>query len=123
MIISARLARAVPTTRDNIVYACHACNEFKGDYWGELEADRLPHPVHDEQAWEFDQELDGTIRARSGIGERLIERLYLNRPQLRTRRRDQSALQLVIERQQLELRLQQEILRQLTEIRTMIGLL
>ena len=24
----------------NLVYACHACNEFKGDYWSGEEEDR-----------------------------------------------------------------------------------
>ena len=35
-------------TSKNLVYACHACNEFKGEYFGETDAMRLLHPLHDD---------------------------------------------------------------------------
>lgn len=32
----------------NLVYACHACNQFKGEYWSEDEESRLLHPITDD---------------------------------------------------------------------------
>jgi HNH endonuclease len=45
----------------NIVYACHACNEFKGDYWSETE---------------------GILQALTSLGQIYIDQLQLNRPPL-----------------------------------------
>jgi 5-methylcytosine-specific restriction endonuclease McrA len=33
---------------ENLVYCCHACNEFKGDYWQPDSVERLLHPEQDD---------------------------------------------------------------------------
>ena len=33
---------------DNLVYCCHACNEYKGDYWQPDSVHRLLHPLQDD---------------------------------------------------------------------------
>src|SRR6266852_4333511 len=35
---------------ENWVYCCHACNEFKGDYWQPDSPYRIPHPIRDTSA-------------------------------------------------------------------------
>ncbi|GAC1310560.1 MAG: hypothetical protein NVSMB27_47490 [Ktedonobacteraceae bacterium] len=35
---------------ENLVYCCHGCNEFKGDYWQEHEDLRLLHPLREDVA-------------------------------------------------------------------------
>ncbi|MBC7798099.1 MAG: HNH endonuclease, partial [Pyrinomonadaceae bacterium] len=32
---------------DNLIYCCHACNEFKGDYWQPNSPRRILHPLRD----------------------------------------------------------------------------
>jgi hypothetical protein len=63
----------------NIVYACHACNEFKADYWSEAEDTRLLHPLTDDLALHFVEESDGTLFALTGLGQIYIDQLQLNR--------------------------------------------
>jgi 5-methylcytosine-specific restriction endonuclease McrA len=48
-------------TPDNLVYCCHACNEFKGDYWPELVAFRL------------EQQEIALLRQRNGELRQLLE--------------------------------------------------
>jgi 5-methylcytosine-specific restriction endonuclease McrA len=36
-----------PDEADNLVYCCHACNEFKGEYWQPDSPRRLLHPHRD----------------------------------------------------------------------------
>ena len=67
---------------ENLVYACHACNEFKGDYFGDTEETRLLHPLHDDLTQHVRHEADGTLQAVTSAGQRYIERLQLNRPPL-----------------------------------------
>lgn len=67
---------------DNLVYACHACNEFKGDYFGDTEETRLLHPLRDDLKLHLRQEPDGTLQGITALGQRYIERLQLNRPPL-----------------------------------------
>lgn len=66
----------------NLVYACHACNEFKGDYWSEEENSRLLHPPTDDLKQHMSEEMDGTLRSISALGKVFIDRLQLNRPAL-----------------------------------------
>ena len=67
--------------QENIVYACHACNEFKGDYFGQDET-RLLHPLRDAMHLHLRQEADGSLLALSPLGEVSIRVLQLNRPPL-----------------------------------------
>jgi hypothetical protein len=67
---------------DNLVYCCHACNEFKGDYWpAELEL-RLLHPLLDDLPLHYREQEDGTILSLTERGANHLQTLHLNRPKL-----------------------------------------
>ena len=67
---------------DNWVYCCHACNEFKGDYWQPKSSQRILHPLRNDLTAHLIEEEDGTLRALTETGEFHIKRLHLNRRQL-----------------------------------------
>lgn len=67
---------------ENWVYSCHACNEFKGDWWQPESAQRVLHPERDELARHLIEVEDGMLRPLTETGAFHIERLRLNRPQL-----------------------------------------
>lgn len=53
-------------SHDNLVYCCHACNEFKGDYW-QVEPDlRLLHPLLDDLSLHYREQEDGTLLSSDG---------------------------------------------------------
>jgi hypothetical protein len=87
-----------PTSRggldevENRVYCCHACNEFKGDYWEPSSSARILHPLHDNISANLLEEADGTLRPLTETGAFHLKRLYLNRPQLVTYRRERRLL-------------------------------
>ena len=64
---------------DNIVYACHACNEFKGEYWNESEQSRLLHPLRDEVFRHIEELETGILAGLTQLGENYIAQLKLNR--------------------------------------------
>jgi hypothetical protein len=66
----------------NWVYCCHACNEFKGDYWNPNSPSRILRPLSDNLAAHLFQESDGVLRALTETGQFHINRLNLNRQQL-----------------------------------------
>lgn len=66
----------------NVVYACHACNEFKGEYWSESNDTRLLHPLTDDLAQHIMTENDGILRPLTTLGRVYIQQLQLNRPAL-----------------------------------------
>ena len=66
----------------NLVYACHACNEFKGDYWTEDDAARLLHPLTDDLTQHIAEDTNGQLKPLTALGQVYIERLQLNRPPL-----------------------------------------
>ena len=74
--------------RENWVYSCHPCNEFKGDYWQPNSPQRILHPLRDPIAEHIVEQDDGTLRGDSMTGAFHIERLHLNRPQLVEHRRE-----------------------------------
>lgn len=76
----------------NLVYACHACNEFKGDYWAEDEATRLLHPLTDDLKQHLVEEKAGTLRPLTALGQRFVDQLQLNRPALIENRLEQQRL-------------------------------
>lgn len=82
---------------ENLVYACHACNEFKGDTWGEDESTRLLHPLRDELSLHLEPQVDGTMRALTSEGQKFIEVLHLNRPPLVLRRQNEQRMERVIQ--------------------------
>jgi len=78
---------------ENWVYCCHACNEFKGDFWQPTSPYRILHPLKDDLAAHLVEQDDGTLHARSETGTFHIERLRLNRPQLVAYRLEQRLLE------------------------------
>jgi len=98
--------------QENLVYACHACNEFKGDYFGDTEDTRLLHPLHDDLKHHLGHRLDGTLQGVTPAGQRYIERLQLNRPPLVLYRRNGQRAEQSIERYQaINARLEQIMVR------------
>ena len=71
---------------DNLVYACHRCNEYKGYIHpdrAEHETDaRLLHPLLDNISEHIYEDENGHLLALSGAGQFHITILHLNRPQL-----------------------------------------
>jgi hypothetical protein len=106
---------------DNWVYACHACNEFKGNYWREETTRRILHPLRDTLSDHMLERSDGVLDALTETGAFHIERLNLNRASLVAHRREyrligaalhaQNQLQRRLERIEQELRLLTDLLR------------
>ena len=76
----------------NLVYACHACNEFKGEYWAEDDAARLLHPLIDDLTQHIAEDMNGQLKPLTTLGHVYIERLQLNRPPLVANRLEQRRL-------------------------------
>lgn len=74
---------------ENIVYGCHACNEFKGEYWGDTDETRLLHPLRDDLKLHIRERADGTLEGITSAGNRYINKLQLNRPPLVLHRKSQ----------------------------------
>ena len=68
---------------DNLAYACHRCNEHKGDYWPRHPGN-LPlwNPRQDVREEHFILLMDGILLALTPIGTWTIQRLRLNRAPL-----------------------------------------
>ena len=80
---------------ENLVYCCHGCNEFKGDYWHEEESQRLLHPLRNDLGAHLAPADAGRIRALTARGNIHIEQLRLNRAELvayRLQRQTEQAL-------------------------------
>lgn len=71
---------------ENLVYCCHACNKFKGDYWAATIERSLLHPGMDTLADHVTVQGDGTLQPRSERGAFHIARLRLNRAALAAHR-------------------------------------
>lgn len=71
---------------DNLVYCCHACNEFKGDWWSE-ENPRLLHPRNDDLSIHFIETIQHILVPLTDQGRQYIEVLNLNRPEVIAHRR------------------------------------
>jgi hypothetical protein len=78
---------------ENWVYCCHACNEFKGDYWQPRSSKRILHPLRDSLAAHLVEHEDGMLCGLSKTGTFHIEKLQLNRPQLVNHRRHRRLLE------------------------------
>lgn len=75
---------------DNLVYACTACNRFKGDYAAGVEAPeslRLLHPTRDDVTAHIVETAQGSLLGNSPRGWFHIQRVHLNRPLLVEMRR------------------------------------
>ena len=77
---------------ENWVYCCHACNEFKGDFWQPSSTRRILHPLKDDLAAHLIEREEGTLHALSETGVFHFERLRLNREQLVAYRNEQRLL-------------------------------
>jgi hypothetical protein len=91
--------RAAGGTDDlsNLVYACHRCNQYKGDYWPTPE--RLAaglfvlHPHrHDLSQHLLENELSGELEALTPTGAFHLRLLQLNRPELIAHRLERRAV-------------------------------
>jgi len=86
----------------NLVYCCVKCNQYKADFWPDVEdiaADRqLVHPRQEDLGLHLVQAADGTLRGLTSRGQFHIERLRLNRPQL-VAYRQRKRLNLIVYRQ------------------------
>ena len=71
------------------MYACHACNEFKGEYYGVDDDTRLLHPLRDDLTLHLLLRANGNLEGITAAGNRYIERLQLNRQPLVLYRRNQ----------------------------------
>lgn len=70
---------------ENLVYACTACNRFKGDYAPAQDAPeslRLLCPHRDDLAAHIEETVHGRLTGLTPRGWFHIQRLHLNRPQL-----------------------------------------
>jgi hypothetical protein len=77
---------------DNLVYCCHACNEFKGDYWQPDSPRRVLHPLHDDLTGHIAPTDEDTLNSLTPTGEFHIRKLHLNRSELILHRREQRLL-------------------------------
>lgn len=105
---------------DNLVYCCHACNEFKGDCWNPTDAERLLHPLNEDLRVHLVERQDFTLEPRTFTGAFHITRLHLNRPQLiasRRKRRLEENYQRLTERHQHVLNLVEHLINQLNQIK------
>jgi hypothetical protein len=106
---------------ENLVYCCHACNAYKGNYYQPDSAERILHPRRDNLSEHLLEQPDGTLRPLTPTGAFHIEQLHLNRPALVAHRLAERQLQ--VERRELlalrqrlaELRRQEEEVRRQEE--------
>ncbi len=67
---------------DNLVYCCHTCNGFKGNYWRTEPGLRLLNPLLDNMAAHFREQDDGMLLGLTDHGTNHLHVLHLNRPEL-----------------------------------------
>ena len=101
---------------DNLVYACHACNEYKGDYWQDGPV-RLLHPLLDDLSKHVQEEPNGTLMALDPSGTVYISQLQLNRPPLIAHRLERKNSQMAAEQRTKENALLDEILREIQQLK------
>ena len=64
---------------DNLVYACHSCNIFKGSDWNPDSDLRILHPLLDDLSAHVVEQADGRLVGLTATGEYHLGRLRLNR--------------------------------------------
>src|SRR2546425_13120483 len=72
---------------ENLVYACHRCNQYKGDYWPTPEEEAagqiVLHPHrHDSSLHWHENRMTGELEPLTATGSFHIRLLHLNRPPL-----------------------------------------
>ena len=78
----------------NLVYCCHTCNEYKGNYYQPEALERILHPLRDNLPEHILEQEDGTLYALTPTGAFHIAQLHLNRPALIAHRLVERHLQL-----------------------------
>ena len=78
----------------NLVYCCHACNAYKGNYYQPEASEHLLHPLRDNLSEHILEQEDGTLYALTPTGAFHIAQLHLNRPTLIAHRLVERQLQL-----------------------------
>ena len=73
---------------DNLVYCCHACNEFKGDLWQPGSARRILHPLRDALSEHYALTGEDMLHPLTETGAFHMQRLRLNRSELVSHRRE-----------------------------------
>lgn len=104
-------SRAGVDTLDNLVYACIACNDFKGDYWILGSSRRILHPLRDDLTAHIRETDEGILDPLTETGKFHIERLHLNRSQLIAQRKLDRELK-ALRRTLMRLQAENEALRQ-----------
>lgn len=104
----------------NLVYCCHACNEFKGDFWQPKSKRRVLHPLRDNLSKHVTQDEDGALRGLTPTGVFHIERLRLNRPALLSLRQERGRLQKAREEQAALLKRLAQLEQQIQHLTTRI---
>jgi hypothetical protein len=74
---------------DNLVYCCHCCNEYKGDYWNDEQ--QLWNPRLEPREHHLLNLGTGIVHPSSPVGAVTIALLRLNRPALIAHRRQKHA--------------------------------
>jgi HNH endonuclease len=88
---------------ENLVYCCHACNEFKSDYWRIEGSERILHPRQEDMTLHLQENANGEMEGLTETGIFHITRLHLNREplvlqrQIRRRRQQWEARMLSLE--------------------------
>ncbi|MBC8229859.1 HNH endonuclease [bacterium] len=98
------ISRGGTNERDNLVYCCTRCNQYKGDFWPTAEdlaaGHRILHTHQDDLTLHFREETDGRLTGLTVTGQFHIHKLRLNRPgliALRVRRRKMAQLRQLLE--------------------------
>jgi hypothetical protein len=105
----------------NLVYCCHACNEYKGNCYQPEASKRILHSLHDTLPEHILEQEDGTLYALTPTGAFHIAQLHLNCPALIAHRLVEQQLrlarqELLMLRQRLaELRREEEEVRRQAE--------
>jgi hypothetical protein len=109
----------------NWVYCCHACNEFKDNYWQPDSPKRILNPVADNFAEHFEESADGVLHGLTETGRFFIKKLRLNRDALVAHRIQRAQTELMRQHQlQLKDRLEEleaqlhELLEQVDNLRS-----
>jgi HNH endonuclease len=88
---------------ENLVYACHKCNQYKGDYWSSTEDEAagqyVLHPHRHNLSTHIQEDrVTGELRPLTPTGEFHIRLLHLNRPPLVAHRLARQAADLLRQR-------------------------
>ncbi len=90
----------------NLLYACHRCNQYKGEFWSSAEQLAAGFYVLNPQRHDLakhlrENELTGELEALTETGAFHLRLLHLNRPQLIARRLERRATELLRRRSEL----------------------